>query len=166
MLIYHPAQDAYHCVFRMLLLIDKLRYLHEDKAKILDFYLAFPSALQSIRWPTQLSGSRRRAKEQCNPYRSALNPAATFRSMQTLQASAIRCIAAANIIDPLMLEQGILQRTEVELDDDIKNRIDHYEKENSAGIELIVSDLSSIELLGRDGLKARTSLMDFRYDPS
>ncbi|HGA8765958.1 TPA: ABC-three component system middle component 5, partial [Salmonella enterica subsp. enterica serovar Virchow] len=43
MLIYHPAYDAYHCLFRMIALIDHVNEIEVDKARILDFYLIFPA---------------------------------------------------------------------------------------------------------------------------
>ncbi|WP_349781138.1 ABC-three component system middle component 5 [Xanthomonas arboricola] len=164
MLIYHPAQDAYHCVFRMLLLVESIAELEEDKARILDFYLVFPSSLTSIKWPAALGESKQRSKEQSNPYRTPINPSITFRSMQPIQTSAIRCIAAANIINPIALEQGVLQRTDVNLSSEITKRLIIYARENETNINLVVKDLSSVQLLGREGLKARTSLMDYRYD--
>lgn len=32
MLIYHPAYDAYHCLFRMIALIDHVNEIEVDKA--------------------------------------------------------------------------------------------------------------------------------------
>ncbi|TAA40928.1 ABC-three component system middle component 5 [Pseudoxanthomonas winnipegensis] len=164
MLIYHPAQDAYHCVFRLLLLVDAIPELEEERARILDFYLVFPSAMSLIKWPATLVAAKQRSKAERNPYRTPINPSITFRSMQPLQSSAIRCIAAANLIDPIALEHGTIRRTDTGLSPLVTERLKLYTQENKSSIDLVVNDLSSIQLLGRDGLKARTSLMDYRYD--
>lgn len=48
MLIYHPAYDAYHCVFRMLLIAERVSGIEVEKARILDFYLVFPGMVKKI----------------------------------------------------------------------------------------------------------------------
>lgn len=164
MLIYHPAQDAYHCVFRMLAILDKVRELEVDKARILDFYLAFPSALASIRWPTHLRHAKKLAKTEDNPYRDPISPATTFRGMHLLQSAALRCIAASNLIDAPAFELNSIQRTDTPLTEAVQSGINYFFQRNEAVADLVLEHLSAIPLSGRDGLKARTSLMEYRYD--
>jgi len=47
MLIYHPAFDAYHCVYRMTMLTQKVKELEYSKLRILDFYLCFPAEIDN-----------------------------------------------------------------------------------------------------------------------
>ena len=48
MLVYHPAFDMHHCVFRMVRLLNRLPVgsCQVERMRILDFYLLFPSLIQ------------------------------------------------------------------------------------------------------------------------
>lgn len=166
MLIYHPAQDAYNCVFRMLIALERAQEIERDKLRILDFYIAFPSALASVKWPNSMRDARSSAKLQDNPYRRPVSSTDAFRSMYQLQASSLRCLAASDLIDGPSLQIGLVRRTDVKLGDALRQRIDQFSETHSELLFLVLDKLSSITLLGRDGLKDRTSLMEFRYDPA
>lgn len=164
MLIYHPAFDAYHCVFRMLILAEHLGQLEVDKGRILDFYLAFPSALTGVRWPNNVRSARRAAASFQNPYRMPVSARATLREMHDMQDAALRCLAAAELIEVDALQAGEIRRTEHEIPAALSAGINDYLQEGAEATDLILVKLASIPLLGADGLKDRTSLMDFRYD--
>lgn len=164
MLIYHPAFDAYHCVFRMLIVANQLVSIEVDKARILDFYLAFPSALVAIRWPGHFRTARRLAASAHNPYRSPVSPRTTLREMRLMQDAALRCLAAAELIEADALQTSTIRRTEREIPAALLEPMRRHVAELGDVAELVFSRLGSIALLGADGLKDRTSLMDYRYD--
>lgn len=74
MLIYHPAFDAYHCLFRMIAIIDHLNVVEVDKVRILDFYMIFPALVSKIRMPTTYNKSKAEAKKYSNEYRDPISP--------------------------------------------------------------------------------------------
>lgn len=164
MLIYQPAFDAYHCAFRMLAILEETNALEVDRACILDFYLAFPSALASIRWPRTEKDARKISESLKNPYRDPINPAATFKRMRHLQGAAIRCLAASKYIQLSDLELGLAHRTQREVAAPLLKSIDKFRLDCNQVITDIFPILLSMPLLGKDGLKDRTKLMDFRYD--
>ena len=90
MLIYHPAYDAYHCLFRMIALINNIDTIEIEKARILDFYLTFPSLVEKIRMPQNHSHIKKIAKKYFNDYRNPINSASVFQDMHQIQISAIR----------------------------------------------------------------------------
>lgn len=166
MLIYQPAFDAHHCAFRFLIITSEASEIETDRACIIDFYLAFPSALRFVRWPQSEKKARKLGEGLKNPYRDPINPVATFKSMRHLQAAAIRCLAASKVIESSGLERGVITRAGAEIAKPLRSAIDDFKYENHDFISEIVPTLLSMPLLGKDGLKDRTKLLEYRYDAS
>ena len=164
MLIYHPAFDAYHSIFRILVVIDRMRDIELDKARILEFYLLFPAALCKVRIPSGSSNVKKNAKTFTNPYHDPINLRSTFREMRAMQDAAIKCLAAAELIDKDRLEHGFLTRTKKNIPDNLKGFLDRFVQERLVVAEYIFGDLANFSLYGMNGLKDRTNLMEFRYD--
>lgn len=99
MLIYHPGYDAYHCIFRLLAVIDKVQDLEIDKARILEFFLLYPAAVSQVKIPQGMTAIRKEAKLLSNQYHDPINTRTTFRDMRFIQDAALKCIAAASLID-------------------------------------------------------------------
>ncbi|WP_087687706.1 ABC-three component system middle component 5 [Pandoraea sp. PE-S2R-1] len=164
MLIYHPAYDAYHCVFRMLAVAENVPELEVEKARLLDFYLLFPSAVSAVRLPPVLREARKAAKSFANEYHDPLSPATTFRELRHIQESALKCIAASGLIEVSRLEAGFVRRTEIPLPDELQLRVEEFLEQRQPLAQTILYGLSAIPLRGHDGLKHRTALMEYRYD--
>ena len=164
MLIYHPAFDAYHCAFRMLAVAESISELEVDKARLLDFYLLFPSSVQFARLPVALRYVQKIAKSFANEYHDPLNPATTFRELRQIQQSALRCIAASGLIDIRRLEVGFVRRTDLPIPGDLQSKIDAFLLKRKPLAETILFDIGSIPLRGHDGLKHRSRLTEYRYD--
>lgn len=164
MLIYHPAYDAYHCIFRMIALIDHVNEIEVDKARILDFYLIFPALISEIRMPHNYSGIKKEAKKYSNEYRNPISIIATFRDMYEIQMAAIRCLAATGLIEIEPLETGVIKRTDKPIPDGLLLSMRDFLNAKEDIHTFIISKLSQFHLTGKDGLKDRTNLMEFRYD--
>ncbi|ECC1694565.1 hypothetical protein DPB93_18710 [Salmonella enterica subsp. salamae] len=164
MLIYHPAFDAYHCLFRMIALIDHLNTVEVEKVRILDFYIIFPALVSKIRMPTTHSKAKAEAKKYINEYRDPINPLSTFRDMHQIQTSALKCLAAAGLIDMTNLENGLIVRTTMQIPDGLLLEMRDFLNEKPEIYGFIIDKLSQFHLLGKDGLKDRTQLMEYRYD--
>lgn len=164
MLIYHPAYDAYHCVFRMLAIINSIQLLEIDKARLLDFYLIFPSAIANIRLPQNLSSGRKMSKNLKNSYRDPINSSSLFRELYQIQISALKCIAASGLIDINKFSKGVIERTEQPIPEDLLRQIGVFLANHGDVAKFILNDLSALPLNGPDGLKHRTELMEYKYD--
>lgn len=164
MLIYHPAYDAYHCAFRILALSEHIKELELDKARILDFYLLFPASIAQIRLPNTLKGIRKTAQSLASVYHDPISPQVTFRDMQQIQETAVRCIAASGLIDVDSLEAGRLLRTETPTPVDLKAKTSEFLLQREPISNFVLRQLAEIPLRGEDGLKHRTELMEYRYD--
>lgn len=166
MLIYHPAYDAYHCIFRMLALIDHISEVEIDKARILDFYLTFPSLVSEIRMPHNHRSIKKIAQNYSNNYRKPISIIATFRDMHQIQIAAIRCLAATGLIELTELDKGVIKRTKRDIPDGLLLSMRDFLNAKKDIYGFIISKLSKFHLTGKDGLKDRTRLMEYRYDYS
>ncbi|WP_369310559.1 ABC-three component system middle component 5 [Providencia rettgeri] len=164
MLIYHPAFDAYHCLFRMIALIDHLNTAEVDKVRILDFYMIFPAMIANIRMPPTQSGAKSLARKYKNEYRDPINSLSTFRDMHQIQMSALKCLAATGLIDLSKLEYGVITRTTTEIPNDLLITMQSFLNDKADISDFIINELSQFDLTGKDGLKDRTQLMEYRYD--
>jgi len=164
MLIYHPAYDAYHCAFRMLTVAEHVKDLEVEKARLLDFYLAFPGMVQTIRLPDALKTLRAQAKAAGNVYRDPVSSLSTFRDMRHIQEAALKSVAASGLIDLKRYEIGFVTRTEMPIGPALKERLDAFLSTNGPVVEGVLNGLSQVPLLGHDGLKHRSQLMEYRYD--
>lgn len=164
MLIYHPAYDAYHCIFRLLTLMEVVNDLEVAKARILDFFLTFPAEVRNIRLAPTLAGKKKQAKNLINIYRGPISTGQVFRDMEQIQMAAIQALAASNIIDSEKLAIGLIERTKTALPQDMLNLVVEKNKMNNPVAQFVLKELSTFPLLGVDGLKHRTGLMEYRYD--
>ena len=164
MLIYHPAYEAYHCIFRALMATDKIKKLELQKLRILDFFLCFPAELQKIRLPENLKDVRKTAQGFANEYHGPVSMMQSFRDLEHIQLTAYRTLAASGIFDPQEFEAGVIFRTEKELPEKISQAVANARMITPNAAELVLDRVASIPLTGVDGLKHRSGLLDYRYD--
>ncbi|WP_256081428.1 ABC-three component system middle component 5 [Massilia sp. YIM B04103] len=164
MLIYHPGYDAYHCIFRLLAVIDHVQDLEIDKARILEFFLLYPSAVAQIKIPQGMTAIRKEAKLLSNQYHDPINIKTTFRDMRFIQDAALKCIAAASLIDLDRFELGYITRTEVPIPESLNLYINSFIRQHENISQFVLEELSAMPLFGQNGLKHRTELMEYRYD--
>ncbi|MFP1910298.1 ABC-three component system middle component 5 [Lonsdalea quercina] len=164
MLVYHPAYDAYHCLFRMMAIIERTDQLEIDKLKILDFYILFPSLLSNVKIPRQFVKIKKRAKKSYNEYHDPINPRIIFKEMRQIQDAAIKCMVAAGYIYPDEFSNGYILRTDKKLPKKIASEMKDFLDKKNPFSSFIIQDMAKFHLTGPDGLKSRTQLMEHRYD--
>lgn len=164
MLIYHPAFDAYHCVFRALLLTERLGPIEIQKLRILDFFLCFPYELSKIRLPREHADMKRIASLLENEYHGPVSVKQMFRDMEHIQVAAFRSLAASSIFDQRQFELGVIERTSKSLEDDLVMKLDLAKLRDKVVVDYLVERLGAIRLYGSNGLKDRSGLMEYRYD--
>lgn len=164
MLIYHPAFDAYHCTVRMMALAQQIPMLDFEKARILDFYLAFPGVAASLRLPPAMTSVRRIFQSKKNVYRDPINPKATFMEMRQVQEAALGCLAAADLIARRDFQSRVVKRSEVRLPDTFAAAIKEFSENEADVIQALVANVASIPTAGPHGLKDRSGLLEYRYD--
>lgn len=165
MLVYNPIFDAYHCVFRMLAILELSKSMELDRLRILDFALCFPSIVTKFKLPRGFAEVRVAAKTFENPYRDATGANRLFLSLQPTQGGALGCLAAAGFIVQSELSVGRVTRTAISIPREIEERRLGLMEREPSFFTVIAGKLMEIPLLGPDGLKDRSGLMEYRYDP-
>ena len=167
MLIYDPALDPSHYIFRLLKIIHNAidTEIEIDKYRIVDFYLLFPVALAKFRFPggapTEI---RRTLKALENRYTGILSPQLHFQKNGMLQIAAISHLSSLGILDNDRLKSRMLKRTKKSLPEEINQKLTKTINNKSEIETFILSVVLQLPLLGDGGLKARSGLLEHKYD--
>ncbi len=168
MISYQPAYDPYHASFRILRLVFVLRGclpLPVEKIRILDFFLLFPFLLDGIRVRPQDRSIKNVARSYSNfkPFAELPEPRVLFGQMEVFQVTALESLEKKNwitIVDFQVQLGGGVDNMSAEL----RKRISDINSTDEKLMEAIQKLGCDYDLLGKDGLKHRTNLMEFRYD--
>ncbi len=170
MIVYHPAFDLYHAVYRMILLLTHFKrddYVEIDRLRIWDYYVLFPNRMERIkisRTDNEIKTiiKTRIATHIDNPYERIYDDKKMFEKIKTYQMTAIKCLASYGIINKDYLA---LNKISVISEDILKKYagIDVSAQEHNA-IGLLTSYFYFMPLYGPNGLKARTQLIESKYD--
>jgi hypothetical protein len=168
MLVYHPAFDLYNCIFRLLQLLSysKEDEIHIDKLRIWDFYLTFPNLVREMSFPSDLIHLKEEVfKDKINPYEEITDQKQIFERMKMYQISAIKCLASYGFVDSNLISKNIIKKTGKEIPEALLKKLNDLGNQKGNVIKLLTSDLVSLPFFGEKGLKARTGLLEFKYDP-
>lgn len=167
MLMYHPAQDANHCVFRTLLILEHT--IHNDIElelyRLLDFYIVFPNLLKQINpLPAELRAYKRVLNNISDPFESMRNTKRIMHELESLQTVAVHNLLAKQLIDIDSFRSKRLKRTSQPLPPGLASAINLSKLAKSEWFRMVINELPMLSFNGRSGLKKRTGLMEFRYD--
>lgn len=167
MLIYHPIEDVNHCVFRSLLLLDqtKLIDIDLDLYKLLDFYILFPHMLKSIDpLPKELTHYKKLISKIPEPFEAIRNTRRVFYELESLQNVALQNLLAKELIDYDGFMSNRLKRSNNPLPTTLQDAIKSASQTKQEWFDFVVNELPQSDFSGKNGLKKRTGLMEFRYD--
>lgn len=171
MLSFQPALDPLHSVFRALRLVDGLQGclpVEWDKFRILDFYLIFPFRAVDFQFRQTQRSLRKVAKgyEQMRPYSVLPDDQNLVGRMESVQALAAETLAGLHLLNPDAFQKGMVAKGEKEIPEPLYARV---VEANNAQADLMLM-LSAVcvnnPLLGPDGIKRRSGLLDYRNDAS
>lgn len=165
MLIYNPTYDIYHGVFRVLRILETLEIkpYRIEFIRIADFYFLFPQLFSEIRMPNKYRTLKTQMANSKNSYNEVPNHKGLLRELLKCQLIAIKSVVGAGLIDKENFQKGIVIRSSKELPTKLIDLIKSDEEKRSY-INDVIHALSELTLQGPNGLKARTNLMEFRYD--
>lgn len=149
----------------MAILTENVKELEYSKLRILDFYICFPAEIANIELPRDLQKIRAVAKVATNRFRGPVSSLRTFQDLEQIQNSATRLLAASDVFDTKKLEQGLICRTSQALPTVFSKSTSDPSSQSGTLIEFVMMRLSALPLHGYGGLKQRTGLMEYRYDP-
>lgn len=168
-LSYQPSLDPFHSAFRFLRLRPILSTHHVvplDQARVLDFYLAFPFRIHDIRLKKEHLSFRKVASayEAAKPYGNQPQDRSLFERMRPIQIAALSALAAKSFISGEEWMRQIVCPTSTPLPSTLAKRIEQLNARDSSLLDVLRSLVTSYEFLGANGLKARSGLLEFRYD--
>lgn len=168
-LTYQPAFDPFHTVFRFFRLREALLAEFEiprDHFRILDFYLLFPFRVGDMRLAPKHKRFRKIAEEfvATRPYGNVPDDRTVFGRMKPIQAAAFDTLVGQNYLAEEKFRLGMVASTSVALPDDLRERVIKANLAEKNLVNFLAVLARDYELLGDNGLKARSGLMDYRYD--
>lgn len=167
MLIYHQAQDINHCVYRQLSILENTDHdkMTIDVYRLIDFYCIFPHLLKEIKpLPRSISKLRSALSDVEEPFESLRNTKRILHELENLQSIAIQSLLAKKLLDREAFDKGYLKRSDENIPDLLLDSIGSSKFTDTEWFKVLVNDFPNANFFGRGGLKARTGMMEYRYD--
>jgi hypothetical protein len=153
-------------ILRIRPIVDKHGPLHRDHVRILDFYLLFPFRVDGIRLMPQHRRYRRLATQygSTKPYGEQPEDKLVFNRMEPMLISAFATLAQNELLNHADWQRGEIKSTAAYVPEPLAQRVKDINSEQRELIEFLEVLASEYGLLGLNGLKDRTGLLEFRYD--
>ncbi|WP_425989262.1 ABC-three component system middle component 5 [Ensifer sp. R-19] len=169
-LSYNEAFDPYHAIFRYLRLYFGCNLQEPvpfDKFRILDFYLLYPFRLQNLQLYSDDTSWRSVSKSytRLKPYGELPDDNSLFDRMAPFQKTAAESMARAGIICEKAWERNQILFSGAEIGTEVESRCTELNSTMADFISILCQINHRYDPYGRDGLKARSKLLEYRYDP-
>lgn len=164
---YQPAYDAFHTIFRFFQLDDVgVGNIETDRYRILDYYLCFPSELRNFRFPPKHSRFRKIGERfaQLNSFEKRPSADLVLGRMRPVQRACLETLEAEGFLATGALERQRIERADKRLSDHLAARISERRNGHPDLFEALEALATEYDLLGPNGLKARSGLLEHRYD--
>jgi len=160
MLVYHPAYDSYHCITRILKILNHLnrKEYSIDRIKIYDYYLLFINDIKQMSLPREFFKYKDLVKS--NKYNTVNNPRYVFNQLENVQNTAFKAMASYGFIDKDLLENNTIALSLLDFPQGLIPELTDFEIEYISFINEYFEKISLREL------KTRTNLMEYRYELS
>lgn len=169
-LVYEPAFDALHGMFRALRLLDGVvagQRMSCELFRILDYYLLFPERVRDVRLRSEHRGQKSnvtRSGPRIPPYGSRPDDRSLLQRMRSFQVAALESLVSAGYFSLEAYAEGWVEAGTVTVPAALKSKIETVNASEAQLIELLRTLSQDYSLEGENGLKARTGLMEYRYD--
>lgn len=169
MLIYDPALDPYHSAVRILAILisatdKRIVDLSIDTTRIADYFLVYPYKLLSFKFPNEYRSIRSAVKETKNPYRHALGNRTSFEKMRPIFLAALSGLVAADLVNVDKLKRGIISLSGKCMPEDLVAAVSRFQKRQTTVGQFLLSNFLELPSHGKNGLKHRSGLIEYRYD--
>lgn len=167
MLMYHPAFDANHCLYRIVSILHATGDvpISWSLLRMLDFYYLFPSQLKNIKpWPSEIRNMKAQVMKIPDQFEDLSNPARTFFELEIFQKTATFELIAKGVLSKSSFDKGIMELEPDSLPSAYTALLDIDDFLNSDAFEVITKGLPTTKFNGLNGLKSRTGLMEHVYD--
>jgi hypothetical protein len=131
--------------------------------RIWDFYFVFPREAKNITMPRDLFSLKSTLGEP-NPYEELVDAQRVFDRMRPFQLAAYKHLAAHGLIDSTELANNSITAGAKPIPNELLLTMKSLDSLQESVINIITGPLSTLPLNGPSGIKARTRLLDFKYD--
>lgn len=166
MLIYHPAFDASHCLYRLTALLSRLSSaVSWEQLRVLDFYYLFPGQLKRISpWPAEIKEYKARVKRLPDQYEDISSPSRILFDLMEFQRAAMVELVAKGVVNRGSFDEGRIIADVSAIPLGFLDILAKDEFLDSDAFSVIVEALPSIDFNGFNGLKRRSGLLEYVYD--
>lgn len=165
MIFYHPRNDLYHCMFRFISIasMQDLEDFDSVRLRIYDLFYLFPHLVKDIEFPRAkgTAALKRSFGSIEQPYEVLPDKKRLFSEMGDYHIQAIQILKAKGIFEE---ESGKLRISDGFYSPSIQRLINDNFNESRELFRKLFQALNTIEVVGENGLKKRTGLMEYRYD--
>lgn len=170
-MMYNPAFDPFHGIYRMLLILKDFEgeeCVEVDRLRIYDFYLLFPYKAYKIR----LRPTEKKYREQLrqfidpkkNPYNESTNDRRLFEQLRPYQMIALSHIASYGLISPDHLLRQQVKVVDAHKMGSVMSQLGEMPAAERNVISWLNLCFRTTPLCGTYGLKYRTQLLEYKYD--
>lgn len=168
-LVYQPAFDPHNTAFRLLRLRNGVAFTNPipfEGIRILDFFLLFPFLIGDVKLKQKDRKFRALAKNYnyLRPYARMPESSQLLERMRPFQLAAAKRLAGSEFLDADSWKEGVFATTDVALPPQLKEAVSNANAEQSDLLDMLSEFANGYPLSGPDGLKARSGLLEFRYD--
>ncbi len=170
-LSYIPAYDPYHTVFRMLVILGSAEgnRMAIKTARTADFFYCFPWMLKDVRAPRSIEGFARTRNRIVRDYPQTgydRSPSArvVFERMEMIQSTAISAMVGAKMVARSDVSADVLKLERANVPDQLRQAVESATQKTPDLLNFLAVLLPKLDLLGSDGLFARTGLGEYSYD--
>lgn len=166
MILYHPLKDANHCIYRMLsILVKSPSEISLERLRVIDFFHIFPHLLASISpWPSDIGEYKKYTKKIPPSFESIPDKRRLFYELTEIHKQSILTLVSKGILDKDRAKSGVAMLNKNNIPEKLITTIENDEYNNSKIFEILTKGLTVTPWSGRNGLKDRSGLMEFRYD--
>lgn len=166
MLIYHPAFDANHCLYRIVSILSATKKdVSWQLLRILDFYYLFPSQIKNINpWPREIQKYKALTKKIPDEFEDITNPARVFFDLEAFQKTATLELIAKGVLSKDSFDSGIMKLEPNSIPDLYKEVLAKDSFVQGSTFKIITEALPQAAFSGPNGLKRRSGLMEYIYD--
>ena len=134
-----------------------------DTLRIVDLYLMFPYLIADLDFPKGTGQQGRRIAGIASRFNRLPSPKVFLSQTKGLNLIVTSGLAGKDLISIEALANGQVTRTGSAISSDLLSRADSRDLDLA---DYLGSRIATIPLLGKKGLKERSKLMEFRYDPA
>lgn len=158
-------KDPFHTSLRMAKIINQADgKIEKERLQIYDLIVSAPHILKNATLPNTAKRLRKIKSENKNTYVYFESNAKLFFNQKKVQEAALRLLLGYGLISKESLRSGTVTKTESRSWQEVQNLIDYSESIDDQIIKALSEELSGTPVFGKNGVKARFKVMEYKYD--